>query len=273
MPHAPASRGGPHLSPLGQLGRYVPRSSPVHRLDARVKLVSAFLLALAAALGGRWEAQALLLAWLLAVFGLARLPLRLLGRGLRSALWLLGFIAAANLGWAWIVRRAAWAGGEASVQDPAALGLLVLRLFDLLVVAAIFTATTVPVDAAEGLERLARPLARLRVPVHEIGFLLVLSLSFVPIFRREAQRLADAHRLKMGDRRWGTRARLRAAAPLLVPLFLAVLRRADELAVALDARGFEPGARRTSLVPGRLGSAEVAALVACSAAIAVCVTI
>jgi len=190
---------------------------------------------------------------------------------LRGAVWLLGFVAVANALWFVAVQRAGWASGEAAIARPDDLLLLLLRLFNLLALACIFTATTVPVDAAEGLERLARPLARLRIPVHELGLLLVLSLSFVPIFRAEAERLLDAHRLKLGTRRWGWWSRVRAVVPLVVPLFLAVLRRGDELAVALDARCFVPGARRTSLVPSRLGGIEVAALLTSAAALLFCI--
>ena len=104
------------------------------------------------------------------------------------------------------------------------------------------------------------PLRRLRLPVHDVGMLLGLALSFVPLFQREATALVDAHRTKRGGVRWGIADRARAAVPLLVPLFLAVLRRADDLAVALDARCYVPGAARTSLVPGRCGAVEWTAL-------------
>jgi energy-coupling factor transport system permease protein len=244
------------------LGRYVPRPSPLHALDARAKLVACVCCAGASVLSSRVAGQVLLLAVLLAAFALSRLPWRLLGRAARGAAWLLLFVALANGAWYAVTRQAGWAAGESSVQTLGGLAVLLARLANLLLLAALFTATTVPVDAAEGLERLLRPLARLRLPVHEIGMLLVLSLSFIPIFLREARHLADAHRTKVGLRRWRWRDRVRAVVPLLVPLFLSVLRRADELGVALDARCFEPGARRTSLVPGRFGGAEVAVVTA-----------
>lgn len=256
------------MRPFLSLGRYVARDSPLHGLDARVKLAASFCLATATVLAEHLGIQALLLAISIVAFALARLPWRLLGRGLRGAAWLLLFVTAANAGWFVVTRRFEWAVGEASVQSAGALVVLLVRLLDLVLLAALFTAITVPVDAAEGLERLLRPLARLRLPVHEIGMLLVLSLSFIPIFLSEARRVSDAQRLKRGLRRWRRLDRLRAVVPLVVPLFLAVLRRADELGVALDARCFEPGARRTSLVPGRFGLAEVLALLVGAGALA-----
>jgi energy-coupling factor transport system permease protein len=243
----------------------------VHALDARAKLVAALLLVSAAVLGRTLASQALLLGLLVASFALARLPPGVLLRGARGALWLALFVAAANTGWFLVTRHASWATGEASIQQPLDLLLLLTRLFNLLLVAALVTATTVPVDAAEGLERLLRPLERLRIPVHELGFLLVLALSFVPLFWREARRLADGHRIKVGAARWSFLDRARAAVPLLVPLFLGVLRHADDLAVALDARGFVPGAPRTSLVAAHAGWREAAALGVGAAALVACV--
>jgi energy-coupling factor transport system permease protein len=231
-------------------------------LDARAKLASAAAMGAAVVLASEPAMLAAVALLLLAGFVAARLPAALLWRGLRGLLWLLVFVAAANAGWAWVARHATWAAGETGLDGPADLALVLLRLLDLLLLAALVTATTVPVDAAEALERLLRPLGRLRLPVHEIGTLLVLSLSFLPILLGEARDLAAAHRSKRGTRRWGVVDRARAVVPLVVPLFLGVLRRADELAVALDARCFEPGAARSSLVSGRLGGAEYAALAA-----------
>jgi energy-coupling factor transport system permease protein len=186
------------------------------------------------------------------------LPPALVAHGVRGVVWLLLFVLVANLGWDWVARRMpGWAGGEpAAAASPGGLVLLVARLFELVLLSLVVTATTVPVDAAEAVERVFRPLARFRVPVHEIGPLLVLSLCFVPLFAREARWLADAQRLRTGRTRRTVASRIAALAPLVVPLFLGVVRRADELAIALDARCFVAGAPRTSLVPGRWGKAE-----------------
>ena len=239
------------------LGRYVARGSPVHRTDAAAKLLGACCLATASVWSESLAVQSAQAGLLLVVFALARLPVRLLGQALRGALWLLAFVALANLGWA------AVAGAWAEPQSPTALAVLLLRLLDLILLSVVFTATTVPVDLAHGIERLLRPLGRLRLPVHEVGLLLVMSLSFIPIFFSEARVLAAAHRSKMGGVRWGFRHRAGAIVPLAVPLFLGVLRRADELAVALDARCFLPGRPRSAFVPPRSGANEMCCLALC----------
>jgi energy-coupling factor transport system permease protein len=242
------------------LGRFVHRRSPLHSLDAATKLLCTALVVTATVWSTSLGAQ-LGIAFLCALaFGVARLPAGVLLRALRGALWLLLFVAAANVVWAFISRHAGWAGDAGAVRHVGELALLLVRLLNLILLGVLFTATTVPVDVAEGIERLLRPLARLRLPVHQLGVLLVLSLSFIPIFFDEARHLVAAHRVKMGSARWGWRHRARAVVPLMVPLFLSVLRRGDELAVALDARCFVPGRPRSSLVSGRLGLRELAVL-------------
>ena len=249
----------------------MPGHSPLHGLDAATKLVCAAVVAAATVWSASWAGQLGIASLCMAAFGAARLPLMVLGRAVRGALWLLLFVAAANALWSVITRQWGWASGVGSIQHAGDLIVLLARLLNLILLSVLFTATTVPVDVAEGLERLLRPLAKLRLPVHPLGVLLVLSLSFIPIFFNEARHLAAAHRMKMGQVRWGWRHRARAVVPLVVPLFLSVIRRGDELAIALDARCFMPGQRRSSLVPGRFGWRELAALALAVTILVACV--
>jgi energy-coupling factor transport system permease protein len=193
----------------------------------------------------------------------ARIPLRLALSALRGVLWLLLLVALAQLGWV------LWAKQVSSEVTLESTMMLLTRLLVLLLLGVWFTSTTVPVDVGQGVERLLAPLRRIRVPVHEVALLLVFSLSFLPIFFEEARSLASAHRMKRGSTRWGIGARLRAVVPLVVPLFVGALRRADELAVALDARCFVPGRRRSAWAPGHLGGPEVAWLGLCVLVLAV----
>jgi energy-coupling factor transport system permease protein len=237
-------------------------------MDARAKIIAVTLTAAAILLAQSPWAHALIVATLVVAFTAARLPVGLVANGVRGAAWLVAFVAVTNVAWAAVVRRIPEWAGEGAIVTPWGLSMLVARLFELILLALLFTATTVPVDAAEAAERLLEPLERLRLPVREIGPLFVLSLGFVPLFAREARALADAHRIKIGRARWTPVDRVRALAPLLVPLFLAVVRRADELAVALDARCFVPGAPRTSLTPGRWGKSETCAVGVAAALVA-----
>jgi energy-coupling factor transport system permease protein len=204
--------------------------------------------------------QALLFASLAVVLGAAHLPARLIGKGLRGGVLVLLFVTLANGLWFLVTRRFEWAAGSTSIRHPIELGMLLLRLANLLVLGGLLAGSTSTADAAAAVESMLRPLGRVHAPLRELGLVVGLAIGFVPLLRDEALRLATLQRLKRGRRRWSGWARLRAAVPLVVPLFVGVLRRADEVALALDARAFEPGARRTSFVGARCGRAEWLAL-------------
>ena len=246
------------------LGRYLHGDTPVHRLDARAKLVAAFLLAVGVVWSHDLQAQFVVSVCLLLACVGARLPRPVLVRTFLGATWLILFVVAANALWFWLAGQVSWASKPVGVASLAEFGTLLARLVNLLLLAVLFTSTTVPVDAAEGLQSLLRPLARLRVPVHEVALLLSLSLSFIPIFLEEARNLVRAHRVKRGLARWGWRHRLSAAVPLMVPLFLSVLRRSDDLALAMESRCYAPGQPRSSLVPHRTGAPEMLLLLGCT---------
>jgi energy-coupling factor transport system permease protein len=243
-------------SPFVSLGRYLPGSSIVHRLDARAKLLAAFLLACGSVWSHSLLAQSVVLGLLLVASGVARLPRSLLWRALVGVTWLLLFVAVANALWFWLATNVSWAQPPVGVHSLAAFLALLVRLVNLLVLAVLFTASTVPVDAAEALQSLLRPLRRLRLPVQEVALLLSLSISFIPLFLDEARNLSRAHRMKRGMASWGWRDRMAAAIPLMVPLFLSVLRRSDDLAIAMESRCYAPGRPRTSLVQRRTGWPE-----------------
>ncbi len=244
------------------LGQYLPGRSPVHRLDPRTKLVAcAAAMAAVFAPGPVWGAA---WTWPLLAVGL---PASGIGpgyflRGLRPFRWLLAFTLVIHAvatpgrpvaGLAWVTVE-----GLASGAGTAA------RLATAIAFSSLLTLTTNPVDLVWAFERLARPLARVGVPVGEFGVALLVAIRFFPIFQQEAERLQTALRARglEPDARGGPVRRLRGLTPLVVPLFRQVFQRADTLALAMEIRGFRPGAPRTSRRAHRLGRAEWIALAA-----------
>ena len=251
-------------APFVSLGRYLHGETAVHRLDARAKLIAAFLLAVAVVWSRNAPAQLIVCVVLILASFVARLPRAVVGRTLWGAVWLILFVVAANALWFYLATQVSWASKPVGVHSLNEFATLLARLINLLLLAVLFTSTTVPVDAAEALQSLLRPLQRLRLPVHEVSLLLSLSLSFIPIFLDEARNLSRAHRMKRGLARWNWRHRMSAVVPLMVPLFLTVLRRSDDLAVAMESRCYAPGQHRTSLVAHRTGVSEVVLLTGCT---------
>lgn len=240
------------------LGQYYPAVSFLHRLDPRSKLAAAFCL-----MGGLLLTyDPYVLAGMAGLFLIAarsgKIPLPLLMRNLRPFLWLFALTWIIHLLWSdgqvlWVVP------GTALVitREGASLGgIYVVRLALLILYAALLTLCTSPLELTDALERLSRPLKRFGVPTHELSLMLTLSLRFIPTLLEEAQRIRNAQ-LSRGARFTGSlRHRVRSLLPLLVPLFVSAFRRADELALAMDARCYSGGEGRSVYTRLHFASAD-----------------
>lgn len=245
------------------LGQYLPGASPLHRLDPRVK-IAACAAALVAAFAVP-DARVCAAAWpLLALgVGLSRVPLGYFLRGLRPFVWLFAFTVGLH---ALTTPGASLPGLPLGPLDASWQGLrqgllLSAQLATGVAYSSLLTLTTNPVDLVWALERLASPLKRLGLPVGEFCLTVLLAIRFLPILREEAERLTLTLRARGIDLGQGSlAARARGLAPLVVPLFQQVFGRAETLALAMELRGYRPGAPRTSWRMRRVGRAEVLAL-------------
>ena len=131
--------------------------------------------------------------------------------------------------------------------------------------------TTTPTDLADGLERLLRPLARWRIPVSELSLMLTIALRFIPTIFEEAYRIQRAQVARGATLQQGLFRRLHAVVSILIPVYVAVFRRATELGIALEARGYPGVVPRTcyrELVFQRTDALAAAVVVAaCGAAV------
>ena len=242
-------------------GMYVAADSPLHRLDPRVKMGAALgLMALPFAV--HTLLGSLLLAALVAALTLlARVPMLALLRTVRTVFWLallmFFFYFFTTPGRPLI----AWGGVGVTVEGLAAGATQVYRICLLVVVASLLTYTTSPAQLAHGLEALFGPLERVRFPVREMVLVLTIALRFVPTLFAEIEIISKAQRARGADfTSGGPWRRLRSLVPIFVPIFVSALRRAEELATAMDARGFRSARRRTRLHRLSLGRND---LVAC----------
>lgn len=229
------------------LGQYYPGDSIVHRLDPRSKLFAATAIMSGLLLSYNYLLLLGMAAFIALAVAAARIPLTLLLKNLRPFIWLFAITWLLHL--FWTPGRILWVlpGTAVSItREGVALGAIyVARLALLIVYAALLTLTTSPIELTDALERISRPLQRWGVPTHELSLMLTLSLRFIPTLLEEAQRIRNAQ-LSRGARLTGSlRHRIRALLPLLVPLFVSAFRRADELALAMDARCYTGGAGRT----------------------------
>lgn len=252
------------------LGRFVSTGSALERLDPRTKLLASALL-LAALLLPRSPLPFLPAA---ALFGIALASSRL-----RPAL-VLGSLQ--GLGWLLLVTlvfQVAFLPGDGEplvalgpvpvTEEALVRGLSVSAALALsLLVATLLSLSTSPVEIADAARAALRPLRRVGVPVDDLALVAMIALRFVPTLVEEAERIQKAQRARGLRPARGPLARARTIVPLLAPLVEGVVRKADDLAVALEARGYEPGAERVPYRDLRFRARDAAALALAAAAAA-----
>ena len=230
------------------LGHYYPADSFVHRLDPRTKLIA--VLCVMTCLLISFEPSVLLFFSILtlAVVGVSRLPMSLVFKNIRPFLLLFLLTIAVHV---------FWTQGRVIAQVPllqlniTAEGLFFgfvysVRLALLIIIAAVLTLSTSPIELTDALEKLFKPLKRLKVPTHEIVMMLTLSLRFIPTLLEEAQRIKNAQLSRGATFEGNLVQRFKSIVPLVLPLFISAFRRADDLALAMDSRCYTGGEGRTS---------------------------
>lgn len=238
------------------LGRYLNGDGFLHRLDPRLKVAAVFFLTLVSFWAGTWAGLGLLLGLLVAVWAGGGLPLQHLDQNLRPIWWLIIF----TLGFHIFGDPAPFFRlGPFSLSRPglATGGLLALRLIFLVELTGLLTLTTSPLELTEALEDLFAPLGRLRVPVSDLALMISIALRFVPVFWDEAEKIRRAQLSRGAEFEARNPFKLaRVLLPLLIPLFASAFRRAEELALAMEARGYQAGTRRTRLRENHWGTLE-----------------
>ncbi len=224
------------------LGQYVPGDSFVHRLDPRVKIAAAVLTSVVILDAGAAESLAVT-SFLLAAAALAGLSAGRIAGALRPLAWFFAILFGLHL---FLTEGRPIAAALPAVSwEGLRRGAGVTWQFAALVVsAAILTMTTAPSEIVGGLERLLRPFNRIGVPSHDIALMVSVALRFVPTLLEELERMREAQEARGADfRAGGPVGRLRKTATLVIPLILCTFRRADELALAMEGRGYHRGPR------------------------------
>jgi energy-coupling factor transporter transmembrane protein EcfT len=224
------------------LGQFVPGDSPVHRLDPRVKILSALLLSIVILNAGLAESIAVTM-FLLAAAALSGLSARRITEALKPLAWFFAILFFLHL--FFTDGRPIFPASPAVTYEGLERGLSVTWQFVALVVsAAILTMTTAPSELVGGLEKLLRPFNRIGVPSYDIAIMVSVALRFVPTLLEEVERMKEAQVARGADfASGGLVRRLKKMATLVIPLVLCTFRRADELALAMEGRGYHRGPR------------------------------
>lgn len=229
------------------LGRYLPGNSLIHRLDPRVKLLITFSFILLTFFADNWQTITLLFLTVFLCLVIAKIRLSFFLNGLRPMMWLIIFTVLMQLLFS-SGGKLYWHWGWLSIsQLGIATGTIVFFRFVLIIfISTLLTLTTTPTQLADAIASLLKPLKIVHFPVDEVALMLSLSLRFVPTLMDESSRIMNAQRARGVDFGQGNLfQQMQSIVPVLIPQFIASFHRADQLADAMESRGYHGTAGRT----------------------------
>ena len=245
------------------LGQFFPGNSVIHRLDPRMKIILVVLYVILLFVVNSAVGYAVMALFTFALIFATKIPVKLYFRGLKPLLFIVVFTALLNLFYSvgepivqfWIFKI--------TLNGIKTAVFMVLRILLLVLGTSILSYTTSPIVLTGGMERLLSPLAKIKVPVQEFSMMMTIALRFIPTLLEETDKIMNAQKARGADfENGGLVQRAKALTPILIPLFVSAFRRADELAVAMECRGYtgEYSAKRTYLTQYKLHACDYIAL-------------
>ncbi len=232
------------------LGQYYQEDSLIHRLDPRVKLIGTVIFMISLFLFNNFICYMLGFLFMMVMVLLSKVPIKFMVRGMKAIFFLLLITVFYNLFLStgdvlvqfWKI-KITWQGLETAFY-------MLLRLSLLIVGSSLMTLTTTPNQLTDGLENLLKPLRLFRVPVHEVAMMMSIALRFIPILMDETDKIMKAQTARGAQfESRNLLKKTKALVPLLVPLIISAFRRANDLALAMEARCYRGGDSRTKMKP------------------------
>jgi energy-coupling factor transport system permease protein len=228
-------------------GRYIPAESPLHRMDPRSKLILVFLFVCVVFIANNAITYGLLALYTFFMVLSSKVPIRFILGGLKIVLWLVLFTLVLHLFFTKEGEIIFQAGWITIYEEGLKQGIFIsMRFFLLILMTSLLTLTTTPIEITDGIEVLLDPLKKIKFPVHELALMMSISLRFIPTLMQETDKIMKAQTARGVEFSSGpVKERVKAIIPLLIPLFIGSFKRAEELAVAMEARGYRGGEGRT----------------------------
>lgn len=244
------------------IGQYYPADSVIHRLDPRVKIVATLIFIISLFMFDSFIGYAIVVAFLAMCILLSKVPFSYMVKGLKAIFMILMLTVVINM---------LMTPGEPMVsfykltitkEGFRQAIFMALRLILLIIGSSVMTLTTTPNNLTDAMESLLKPLKRFKAPVHEIAMMMSIALRFIPILMEETNKIITAQIARGADFETGNIfKKAKAMIPILVPLFISSFRRANDLAVAMEARCYRGGEGRTKMHPLKYSSADKVAYV------------
>ena len=244
------------------IGQYYQTDSIIHRLDPRVKLVGTILYIISLFLYKKPLPFGVAAVFLAVYVLLSKVPFSYIIRGLKTIVILMLFTACFNV--FLTPGEVVFSYGILSVtrEGIRAAVFMMIRLVMLIISSSLMTLTTTPTQLTDAMEKLLWPLTKIKLPVHEVAMMMSIALRFIPILLEETDKIMKAQMARGADFETGNLfRRIKAMVPLLVPLFISAFRRANDLAMAMEARCYQGGNGRTKMKPLRYALRDSAAYV------------
>ena len=243
------------------IGQYFPGDSFLHRMDARVKILLLLILLIEVFVFTSAPVYLLMTGITFLMIMISKVPLRMVLRSLKPLWWIILFTFVLHLFshpgreiyriWQFVIT-------QEGVEQGA---LISVRLMLLIILSTLLTFTTSPLKLTDALESLLSPFKRLGLPAHELAMMMTIALRFIPTLISETDKIMKAQQSRGADFVTGSiMSRLKNMVPILVPLFLSAFRRADDLALAMEARCYRGGEGRTRMKEMKLGRLDYVAI-------------
>ena len=230
------------------LGQYLPGNSPLHRMDPRTKIILTLLYMVALFIIGNLPGYILSGLLLCAVIKMSGIPIKFILKSVKPLLIFIIFTAVLNIFMTDGTYLVHYGWFHISIEGIYNTVIMGLRLVFLVGGTSLLTYTTSPIVLTDGIEALLRPLEKLHFPAHELAMMMTIALRFIPTIIEETDKIMKAQSARGADfDTGGIIKKAKAMIPLLIPLFVSSFRRADELALAMECRGYRGGEGRTKL--------------------------
>lgn len=233
------------------IGQYIPGESFIHKLDPRTKIIISILLMILLFMVKNYVGFALILLFIVFVTVIAKIPFKFLYKGLKGIMILIIFTAAINI---FVTPGDAknllfqWKFISVYKEGVNLALFMTIRLVLLILGTSLLTLTTSPIELTDGIERLLSPFKKLGLPAHELAMMMSIALRFIPTLMDETDKIMKAQMARGADfESKNLIKKAKSLLPLLIPLFISSFRRAEELAMAMEARCYRGGEGRTRM--------------------------
>lgn len=231
------------------IGQYYPAESPIHRLDPRTKILVTFMYISSLFVSNQFIGYGITLICLATVIRVSKVPLKFILKGLKAIVVIIILTISVNIFMTpgenvlvnfWVIKI--------TLEGLLLAAFLASRLILLIVGSSILTLTTTPISLTDGIEHLLKPFEKIKVPAHELAMMMTIALRFIPILLEETDKIMKAQMARGAEFEKGNLIKkAKSLIPLLVPLFISSFRRADDLALAMEARCYRGGEGRTRM--------------------------